>query len=403
MATSSIPIDILIFGGGVAGLWTLDELRRHGYDVLLLETNALGNGQTVASQGIIHGGLKYLFAGNLTSPVKAIADMPLIWRDCLAGKSSPDLSAATVRSPYCYIWGTGSIKSRIFLTGSNLALRAAPEPVERGDYPTALAQVSGKVLRVAEQVIDPVSMIGALAYQNRKQILHIDAAVKFIRDGSDKIRVRIEQPGHAGDFLTLEPKLILFTAGEGNAALREIAGLSATVMQRRPLHMVMARGNLPTLFGHCVGGPRPRVTITKAIDSKGKNVWQVGGQIAEDGVKMDRDQLINHARRELTECVPGLSLDDVELATYRINRAEAATATGQIPDDVHLMRDGNIITAWPTKLALAPRLAQRVQEEITSVNLSISRSNDENRLPDWPHPPLAMPPWEQETRWTAAR
>ena len=56
-------VDVLIFGGGGAGLWLLDELHRAGHRVMLAECDALGAGQTVASQGIIHGGLKYTLPG----------------------------------------------------------------------------------------------------------------------------------------------------------------------------------------------------------------------------------------------------------------------------------------------------------------------------------------------------
>ena len=51
--SASIPtrLDVVIFGGGAAGLWLLDELVRAGYEALLLEAGALGAGQTIASQG----------------------------------------------------------------------------------------------------------------------------------------------------------------------------------------------------------------------------------------------------------------------------------------------------------------------------------------------------------------
>ena len=82
--------DLVIFGGGAAGLWLLDEAVRRGLDALLLEAHELGSGQTVASQGIIHGGLKYTLSGLLTPSAKAIAEMPVIWRRCLAGEQEPD-------------------------------------------------------------------------------------------------------------------------------------------------------------------------------------------------------------------------------------------------------------------------------------------------------------------------
>ena len=53
-----MQLDVLIFGGGAAGLWCLDRFRRAGYHAILLEAKALGRGQTIQAQGIIHGGGK---------------------------------------------------------------------------------------------------------------------------------------------------------------------------------------------------------------------------------------------------------------------------------------------------------------------------------------------------------
>ena len=53
----AVATDILIFGGGIAGLWTLHRLRRAGFAACLLESSSLGSTQSIGSQGIIHGGL----------------------------------------------------------------------------------------------------------------------------------------------------------------------------------------------------------------------------------------------------------------------------------------------------------------------------------------------------------
>jgi hypothetical protein len=374
VANQRVQAEVIIFGGGIAGLWILDELRRAGIDAILFEKRALGDGQTVASQGIIHGGLKYMFDGHVTPGVKAIAEMPVIWRECLAGKREPDLSSTIARSDCCYLWGTGSFKSRVFMAGSTIALRAAPEPVEQKDWPIAIREAKGKVMKVAEPVIDTVSLMRTFAQRNRGRIF-------------------LSQDVEA------DAKYFILAAGEGNAELRKKFGLSDNVMQRRPLHMVMARGNLPQLFGHCVGGAKPRITITTARDSGGRTVWQIGGQIGEDGVKMSDSDFVKHAANEMKECVPGLKLDGVEISSYRIDRAEAATGTGQRPEDVHILKEGNVLTAFPTKLALAPRLAQRVLEEL---NIEHPTSNIERRTAGT-EPAIAKPPWERERQWFAAR
>ncbi len=78
-----IEKDALIIGGGIAGLWLLNCLKSASYRVMLLDKNPLGSGQSVASQGMIHGGIKYALSGSLTSATDAIADMPAHWQACL--------------------------------------------------------------------------------------------------------------------------------------------------------------------------------------------------------------------------------------------------------------------------------------------------------------------------------
>ena len=68
-----LKTDIAIIGGGIAGVWVLNLLRARGVDCMLFERDALGSGQTIASQGMIHGGIKYALGGALTGSSEAIA------------------------------------------------------------------------------------------------------------------------------------------------------------------------------------------------------------------------------------------------------------------------------------------------------------------------------------------
>jgi len=316
------------------------------------------------------------------------------------GQREPDLSGTSVLSDGCCIWGTGSFASWMFLTGSKLVLRAAPQRIERSEWPAALAGVSGKVLRVPEQVIDPASLARRFAQRNSGRIIHIDASreVQFRRGENAQVS-EVEVCTIAGQGLIFKPRAVILTAGEGNATLRAAAGLSTGVMQRRPLHMAMVRGNLPQLFGHCVGGPKPRLTITTAADSVGRAVWLVGGLLAEEGVNRDERELISHARSELAACIPGLELRGSQMATYRVDRAEAATAAGQRPDDVQVIQDANVFTAWPTKLALAPRLAERIIAILPPPSPAAAANELARAIAQCPTPPVALPPWEEAKTW----
>ena len=98
-------LDVVVFGGGAAGLWCLDRLRRAGYHAILLERQALGSGQTVQAQGIIHGGGKYALRGVRDfAAVRATSLMPERWRRSIAGELQPDLSGTRVLSDRCHLW-----------------------------------------------------------------------------------------------------------------------------------------------------------------------------------------------------------------------------------------------------------------------------------------------------------
>lgn len=395
-------IDTLIFGGGGAGLWLLDELHRAGHSVLLLESGRLGQGQTISSQGIIHGGLKYTLSGLLNDSAKAISGMPELWRECLSGRREPDLSETPVLTDHCHMWRTTSLSSKLAMVGARKGLHATAEKVSAPDRPRALASCPGQVYRVNEQVIDPSGFIRNLSSRHGERIMRIDDpdGVTFQTTGAGWVKsVSLAHP-ETERIVELQPRFVVLAAGAGNASLRDRVGLARTAMQRRPLHMVMVRGDLPMLFGHCVDGAKTRVTITTAQDSQRRMVWHVGGQLAEDGVEMDDVDLIQRASKELRKVLPDQNFAGAVWATYRIDRAEAKSATGLRPSGPAVRREGNVITAWPTKLALVPELAKLVMELVGSP--SVGGSIDMQTVADWPRPDIAPPPWETDRTWVNA-
>jgi glycerol-3-phosphate dehydrogenase len=396
-------VDAVIFGGGAAGLWLLDELIRGGVDALLLEANDLGSGQTIASQGIIHGGLKYTLTGLFTPSAKSIRDMPVLWRRCLAGEAKPDLSKTRLRAEFCYLWRTTSITSKLAMIGARAGLRVAPVKLESDERPAALASCPGTVARLDEQVIDPGSLLADFSSRHASRLLKIDAqhGLEFVTGEPGNVKlIRLINP-ETGEPLDIAPRCVVLLAGGGNESLHERIGLGTTdgsAMQRRPLHMVMARGDLPTLNGHCVDGAATRVTITTARDYANRTIWQIGGQIAEEGTAMDSPTLITHARNELREAVPDVDFTCVHWATYKVDRAEAA-AGGRRPEEPSVMREGNTITGWPTKLALVPKLVEQIVQGLSAFGCRLSAEEKaDSRQPrvarNWPRPVIAEPPWE---------
>ena len=392
--SARVDVDAVIVGGGIAGMWTLVRLCAEGYNAVLLESDALGAGQTRYAQGIIHGGTKYALTGKLTASSEALSNMPALWRTCLAGGGEVDLSSATLISDAHYLWSTTSLASKItgFFASRVMRARTRALPPEQRPALFRHPDFRGSIYRLDEPVFDTISVLKAMAEP-------LMPALIAVNDDSWKLRgsaIQFEAVG--GQVYEIGFGKLILMAGSGNAGLLSAAGLSRPAMQLRPLKMVMVRGGLTeAVFAHCMGaGINPRVTITSHSDPDGDIVWYLGGQLAEDGVRRSDDEQIAKAQRELAELIPWVSLDAAQWATLDIDRAEVRHPDGHRPDTFYVEQQGNIITAWPTKLALAPLLAQAV------VDLLAGTAKTSNELPPWPAPPFAEFPWCEQAKWSRA-
>lgn len=345
----SINTDIIIIGAGISGLWTLNRLRQLGYSAILLEKNALGAGQTIASQGIIHGGIKYALTGELSKSSVEISDMPARWQACLNGRGEIDLRAVNVLSQHYYLCSQQKITQHITQFFAQKALHSDSDALSKKDYPDFFQnkQFSGLLTKVHESVLDVPSLIATLAKNVMPYIFKVNnCRLQKNQDHYDVV----------ADNLTLKANHIILTAGEGNAEL-----LPEIRMQKRPLQMVILKAdNLPQIYAHCVAlSTNPVLTITSHTDNDGKVVWYLGGQLAEDGVNRSMDAQIQAAQKLLTEQFPWFALQNPQWQTLFINRAEGFNH-GKRPETVMVKDLNNVIAAWPTKLTFAPLLADEV-------------------------------------------
>ncbi|MDH5396179.1 MAG: FAD-dependent oxidoreductase [Gammaproteobacteria bacterium] len=392
-SANHLNVDIVIFGGGVAGLWLLNRLLQAGYRTVLLESTALGAGQTRYAQGIIHGGTKYALTGKLTASTKSIFGMPEIWRDCLEGKGEVDLSSAIVLSQYQYMWSTPGLLSRLSGFFASRVMRGRSVAVKKKERPLVFQnkKFKGRVYQLDEPVLDTASVISALAKPCMNYIMQIKQLVKF---SENELTV---EAGNSESWNITAQKIIL-SAGEGNAALLEKMGRQIPQMQLRPLQMVMVRGGLPEkLYAHCLGASvNPRITITSHEDEQGNIVWYLGGQLAEEGVTRSREEQIKEAKKELHALMPWLDFSVMQWSTLNINRAEPKQNEGKRPDTSFYYDDGQVMTVWPTKLALSPRLAGDVIHALEKQQLTKHNAKD---LPEFPHAVVAALPWQEESKW----
>jgi glycerol-3-phosphate dehydrogenase len=398
-----VPVDVAIFGGGVAGLWLLGRLRQAGYQAVLLETDRLGAGQTRYAQGIIHGGTKYALTGKLTGSSEAIAGMPARWRACLEGKGELDLRSVRLLSPNQFMWSTENLTSRLAGFFASKLMRSRTRTVEGDERPEVLRDPAfrGQVYRLEEPVLDTASLVKALAEPHRDAIFRLPAGEGLQLSRSEAGWQVALSEGESS--VRFDARRLVFAAGKGNAALLQRLGRDTPPMQLRPLNMVMLRGaggtSLPgELYAHCLGASAlPRITITTHYDTRGERVWYMGGQIAEEGVGRDDAAQIAAAKQELQNLFPWLDIAAIQWGLLPIDRAEPRMPGGSRPDDVFADERDGVITAWPTKLALAPRLADEI---ITRLQQDGLQPGGRGELPDWPHPDDAPLPWQEEERWS---
>src|SRR5262249_3861645 len=99
------------------------------------------------------------------------------------------------------------------------------------------------------------------------------------------------------------------------------------------------------------------------------------------------------AQNELCDLFPWLDFTTAQFATFMVDRAEPLQKNGFKPESSYFKTINNMMIAWPTKLALAPKLADDIMQSLQASHLS-PHFFDTRELRSWPMPPLAKPIWE---------
>ncbi len=409
--SADLNVQIAIIGGGIAGLWLLSRLNQAGYDSILLEKDALGGGQTLASQGIIHGGLKYALDGNLNPASSAIADMPERWRACLRGDGELDLQGCEVLSPHYYMWSSGSYRSRLKAFLGSKALRGRIDALTPAQYPaffreTGKHKIKGTVYQLTDFVVDTPSLLATLAAPWRDRLFRChDIQLSSRENGKAGAELTLDT-GEAA--VTLRASRVILCAGEGNEALladwQHPHTLTPPAMQRRPLHMVTVKVAHPAPpYLHCIGdsfGMTPRLTVTShpCKESNGSQwIWYLGGELAESGLQRSEQEQQAFARQELQSLFPWIDFSQSVWSSFFINRAEPRVTDQQRPDNAYVQSCGDVLVCWPTKLTLCPNLGDAVVDMLDAQGLigeDDSRATLKTLNELLPTPDVATSPWE---------
>ena len=373
---NKLNVDIVIIGAGIAGLWLHNRLNDLGYYAILIDKQPIGGTQTLSSQGIIHGGAKYTLNGILSNAASAIADMPKRWLDCLAGKGEINLSDTQVLSTHQLMWSTQSLSSKLSSFFSSKALNSKIKPLSSLNHPEPFNDTAfeGLLYALNEPVLDVPTLICNLAKKWSHRIMCTNDKYTFTQDNIGNITsIRLN------DIYTIMTKECILTSGEGTQKLLQQLDIQSPKMQTRPLHMVLAKGaHLPKIYSHCIGAStKPIATITTHLHSDGDHVWYIGGGIAENGVKLEPNELIEKTQSTIHKILPWINIENTQWTSHRINRAEPLQKNKLRPDTAFVESTNNIHIAWPTKLALTPDLGDRIERIIKNKIQAISNEEQD--------------------------
>ncbi len=344
----TVKADIAIAGAGIAGLWLANLLLSRGFDVAVCERSEVGGTQTMASQGLIHGGVKYALGGTATGAFEAVSDMPRRWRACLDGKGEIDLRGVRVASDHYYLWSHDAPGARLAGFLASRLLRGRVASLAPADYPGPFAGQTGTMYRLDDFVIDVPGLVQQLAAPLRDRILLMAIQPEGLVMGQGTVRA-FENAN-----TRVEAERFIFAAGAGNEVLAAAAGATAR-MQRLPLKQVLVRCTDPEpIFAHCIAGlhTEPALTVTTLA-----GYHYLGGALASDGANRSDPDQVEAAKAELGRALPWIDWSNRAFETLSIDRAEPA---GRRLEGAFVETHENTLVAWPGKLTLAPDLGDRV-------------------------------------------
>ncbi|PCK00279.1 MAG: hypothetical protein COA45_00395 [Zetaproteobacteria bacterium] len=385
---SKINTDIVIFGAGIAGLWTFNRLKIMGYDVLLLEKETIGCGQTIASQGIIHSGLKFSLAGKVNALAQSISAMPQIWRDSLKGNGDVDLRGTTINANSQQLLIPSGFMGELTKLVTKKTLGNSVHEVAEKDWPEDIKNsgFKGSIINMNELVLDIPSILRVLA----------DPYKPSIR------KISVEEANTPFEFLkqnNIQTKRIIFTSAANNQKIAEkYAQDKGLATQKRPLMQGMIRNAPFPLYAHLVGKTdKPVASITTHKMSDGSLIWYLGGGVAERKKEANPQDVYNDMIKAFKTYLPNINLSNIEWDVLPIDRVEGKSKTDSwMPDTPTIHHTDGALYCWPTKLTFAPMLADMIIECLTKDNITPSKNTSDFSF--LPAAEYAQTPWDK-AKW----
>ncbi len=373
---SSIETDVLILGGGITGLWLLNDVVNRGLGAILLEKNELGGAQTCHSHVYVHQGHLYHEA-SLATVVKKVAEQ---WATMVCRNNLQPIETAS----HFGFTSPADAQQRADLWGRD-DLQLPSQQLPRKAFPKALAGGAVRIVYESpEFCLDGEVLMRHLGSRVEQHIGAI-ADVTGFESRSKRIEaVRVAL--RSGASARIVPKVVVLCAGAENQVLLLLAsggsrGHLTSVQdqqQIRKAHMLVVRGaekDLPPLTGVFpnIGG---LFLVSRRLD--GETVWLVSDDrsptlgFVEDWMRFDTRWWFPRIWSSLGRLAPRFfgHPECLQWGIYDAPKAEGR-ATGSIPHEEKILKFAwdNLWAVWPTKLTLAPQVSSKLVDEMRSAGV----------------------------------
>ena len=239
--------DIIVIGGGITGAGILREARRQGFRALLVEQQDFSWGTSSRSSKMVHGGLRYLAAGDIKLTKESVQERQRLLKEA-PGLVDPISFYFTFRKGKF----PGRIAMKIILTIYDFFAGAQDnrycnnkELLERfkglddnklqgaSCYTDAMVDDSRLVLRVLQDSIDDGGY--ALNYTKVEDLLLTDGQVSG---------VSIQDIDHSG-LIHLNAPVVINATGAWADRLRNVVNSETRIRPLRGSHIIIAKSLFP--------------------------------------------------------------------------------------------------------------------------------------------------------------
>jgi glycine/D-amino acid oxidase-like deaminating enzyme len=416
-----ISPDVLIIGGGVAGLWLLNDLHRD-YATLLLERETLGGGQTCHSHVYIHRG--HVYKESQADLITALQGVTETWNERLE-----DRQLRKVTEWSYFVWSNAADADQRAKLWSSFQLDGFQEC---RDDPTCARvfkrAIVDRAFRCPEAALNGEELVDALRRDVDQYIRHIQAVDHIEADTGDRRVKEIHITMAAGERLVIAPGALVLAAGRGNQALLDLvykrSGTPPEVegvgpeQQIRKAHMLVVKGELEPLAA--VLPDLAGLFIVSRQCEDGQVAWLISDHRSEliksraDWEKYDAQWWLPKVLEFLEFVAPRyFALADrpnLQWGVYEAPKAERKSSenevgsAGEIPHEekVEQFEFVNLFVIWPTKLTLAPKTSEEVRHRLHAQR-TITTPNpygQENSLPtpwtdSWQKPETGVEYWKR--------